>query len=389
MLMPLPLTRQHFVLPFTKKNRNNNDYYSFYGVINYGSALLNKERETSAMFRNASPISSTTSRFVLLLLGGLCLAIGLSGCKPAQETETSAAKEDTPAWTRTVETAKGPVTLTQQPKRIVSTSITITGTLLAIDAPIIASGATVPNTTVADNQGFFTQWSEIAKAKQLVPMYQTEPNAEAVAGMNPDLIIISATGGDSALKLYEQLSAIAPTLVINYDDKSWQELAILLGHATGHESDAQQVVDQFAHRLDEVKQNITLPPQPTSAFVYQATTSTANLWTENSAQGKLLQQLGFTLADIPAAVKGNTSMGHRKDIVQLGGEKLAEGLNGETILLFSGGQPAVDALKQNQFLAHTPAVEHNRVYAVGYDTFRLDYYSASNLLARIEGAFGG
>ncbi|EOI6869910.1 TPA: Fe2+-enterobactin ABC transporter substrate-binding protein [Yersinia enterocolitica] len=330
-------------------------------------------------------------RSILPGLGLLGLIFCLSGCKPADDTTSeqapSPSSQNATTWTRTVETAKGPVILTQQPKRIVSTSITITGTLLAINAPVIASGATVPDTTVADNQGFFTQWSEVAQAKKLVPIYQTEPNAEAVAGMNPDLIIISATGGDSALKLYEQLSVIAPTLVINYDDKSWQELAVLLGQATGHEADAQQVIATFTHRLNEVKQNITLPPQPTSAFVYQAADSTANLWTENSAQGKLLQELGFTLAQVPDAVKGNTSMGHRKDIIQLGGEKLAEGLNGETILLFSGDQPAIDALKSNKFLAHTPAIEHNRVYAAGYDTFRLDYYSASKLLARLEEMF--
>ncbi|WP_174846769.1 Fe2+-enterobactin ABC transporter substrate-binding protein [Yersinia vastinensis] len=330
-------------------------------------------------------------RSVLAGLGIVSLIFFLFGCKPAEETTgqqaPSSASENTSAWSRTVETTKGPVTLTHQPKRIVSTSITITGTLLAINAPVIATGATAPNTTVADNQGFFTQWSDVAQAKKLVPIYQTEPNAEAVAGMDPDLIIISATGGDSALKLYEQLSVIAPTLVINYDDKSWQELAIVLGQATGHEADAQQVIDKFTDRISEVKQNITLPPQPTSAFVYQAAGSTANLWTENSAQGKLLQELGFTLAQVPTAVKGNTSMGHRKDIIQLGGEKLAEGLNGETILLFSGDQPAVNALKNNKFLAHIPAIEHNRVYAAGYDTFRLDYYSASNLLARIEGMF--
>jgi ABC-type Fe2+-enterobactin transport system substrate-binding protein len=38
---------------------------------------------------------------------------------------------------------------------------------------------------------------------------------------------LSATrlfGGDSALPLYDQLKTIAPTLVINYDDKSWQTL---------------------------------------------------------------------------------------------------------------------------------------------------------------------
>lgn len=61
-----------------------------------------------------------------------------------------------------------------------------------------------------------------ARARHLIPMYQTEPNIKAVAKMRPDLIIISATGDDSTLELYDQLSAIAPTLVINYDDKSWQ-----------------------------------------------------------------------------------------------------------------------------------------------------------------------
>ncbi|WP_145525434.1 Fe2+-enterobactin ABC transporter substrate-binding protein [Yersinia rohdei] len=336
-------------------------------------------------------IQHKISRSRFISFGFFALIFCLSGCKPAEETTgkpaPSSANDSTATWSRTVETAKGPVTLTHQPIRIVSTSITITGTLLAINAPVIASGATVPDTTVADNQGFFTQWSDVAQSRKLVPMYHTEPNAEAVAGMDPDLIIISATGGDSALKLYEQLSVIAPTLVINYDDKSWQELALVLGQATGHEKDAQQVIDKFANRLNEVKQNITLPPQPVSAFVYQSAGSTANLWTEFSAQGKLLQDLGFTLAKIPDAVKGNTSMGHRKDIIQLGGEKLAEGLNGETILLFSGDQPAIDALKSNKFLAHIPAIEHHRVYAAGYDTFRLDYYSASNLLARIEGMF--
>ncbi|CNH98769.1 iron-enterobactin transporter periplasmic binding protein [Yersinia aldovae] len=335
------------------------------------------------------PISHKTSCFLLTTFVCLCLILGLSGCKPAEESSISTASENTSGWSRTVETAKGLVTLTHQPQRIVSTSITITGTLLAINAPIIASGATMPNTTVADAQGFFTQWSDVAQTRHLVPIYQTEPNAEAVVGMNPDLIIISATGGDSALKLYEQLSAIAPTLVINYDDKSWQQLAILLGQATGHEAEAEQVIAKFTRRVNEVKQNITLPPQPVSAFVYQAAGSTANLWTDSSAQGKLLQELGFTLANVPDSVKGNTSMGRRKDIIQLGGEKLAEGLNGETILLFSGEQPAVDALKSNKFLAHIPAIEHHRVYAAGYDTFRLDYYSASNLLSRVERMFKG
>jgi iron complex transport system substrate-binding protein len=53
----------------------------------------------------------------------------------------------------------------------------------------------------------------------------------------PDLILISATGGDSALALYDQLSTIAPTLIIN-TMTSWQALLTQLGQITGHEKQA-------------------------------------------------------------------------------------------------------------------------------------------------------
>lgn len=50
-----------------------------------------------------------------------------------------------------------------------------------------------------------------------------------------------------------------------------------------------------------------LPPQPVNAIVYTAAAHTANLWTTDSAQGKLLHQLGFTLADLPAGLQTSTS----------------------------------------------------------------------------------
>lgn len=71
--------------------------------------------------------------------------------------------------------------------RIVSTSVTLTGSLLAIDAPVVASGATTPNNRVADSRGL-RQWSEVAKARKLARLYIGEPSAEAVAAQMPDLI---------------------------------------------------------------------------------------------------------------------------------------------------------------------------------------------------------
>lgn len=103
----------------------------------------------------------------------------------------------------------------------------------------------------------------------------------------------------------------------------------------------------------------------------------------------MLLELGFTLANVPDTLKDNTHTEHRKDIIQLGGDELAQGLNGKTILLFSGVHSAIDALKSNKFLTNLPAIQHDNVYAAGYDTFRLDYYSANNLLTRIESMFKG
>lgn len=298
---------------------------------------------------------------------------------------TSAAAAD---WPRQVTDSRGVHTLESKPTRIVSTSVTLTGSLLAIDAPVVASGATTPNNRVADGQGFLRQWGDIAKQRKVARLYIGEPGAEAVAAQMPDLILISATGGDSALALYDQLSAIAPTLIINYDDKSWQALLTQLGAITGHEKQAAGRIAAFDKQLAQVKQQMTLPPQPVNAIVYTAAAHSANLWTAESAQGKLLHQLGFTLADLPAGLQTSTSQGKRHDIIQLGGENLATGLNGEGLFVFAGDEKDVAAIYANPLLAHLPSVKNKRVWALGTETFRLDYYSAMLVLQRLEAIFG-
>lgn len=290
-------------------------------------------------------------------------------------------------WPRQITDSRGTHTLNHKPERIVSTSVTLTGSLLAIDAPVVASGATTPNNRFADDQGFLRQWSDVAKARKLARLYIGEPSAEAVAAQMPDLILISATGGDSALALYDQLSTIAPTLIINYDDKSWQSLLTQLGEITGQEKQAAVRIAEFDKQLATVKQQLTLPPQPVSALVYTAAAHSANLWTQDSAQGKLMEQLGFTLAPLPAGLQTSKNQGKRHDIIQLGGENLAAGLNGEALFLFAGDSKDADAIYANPLLAHLPAVQNKRVYALGTETFRLDYYSATLLLNRLAALF--
>lgn len=290
-------------------------------------------------------------------------------------------------WPRQITDSKGTHTLEHAPTRIVSTSVTLTGSLLAIDAPVIASGATSPGNRVADSKGFFRQWSDIARERSVQRLWVGEPVAEAVAAQMPDLILISATGGDSAMALYEQLSAIAPTLVVNYDDKSWQTLLTQLGEITGHEQQAAARIASFNQQLETARSRIALPAGTVSALVYNPAARAANLWTPDSAQGQLLQQIGFTLATPPAALHASQSMGKRHDIIQLGGENLAAGLNGDYLLLFAGDEKDAQAIYANPLLAHLPAVKQQRVYALGTETFRLDYYSATRTLEQLMARF--
>jgi ferric enterobactin transport system substrate-binding protein len=320
----------------------------------------------------------------------LLAVIGCDNQNSATAAVSQAQKEPnttTSGWPRTIDTPKGKLVLAKAPQRIVSTSVTLTGSLLTINAPIIASAATVHMTQVTDKTGFFTQWSDTAQKRGVVPLYQGEANAEAILAMAPDLIVVSATGGDSALKAYEQLSQIAPTLVLNYDDKSWEEVSLILGQATGHEADAKAAIDEFNRHLASVKQQIHLPEQPVNALVYYEDNSGANLWTKNSAQGRLLEKLGFTLATMPDSLKNQRIALGRKDIIPVSGERFSEALTGHSLILFAGDDATTKKVIANKFLQQHPAVEHNRVYAVGIDTFRLDYFSATHFLNRVAQLF--
>lgn len=295
----------------------------------------------------------------------------------------------TQGWPRHIQGEGMEITLQAPPSRIVSTSVTLTGSLLAINAPVIASGATTPRSRIADDQGFLRQWSRQAKQQHVQRLYIGTPDLEAIAMQAPDLIIVSASGADSALKLKDQLAQIAPTLVINYDNASWQDITRQLGQATGHEAQADARIAEFDTALKRTQTHLQRPPQPVSAFTWpQGQQNSANLWTSQSAQGRLLEALGMTLASVPNELADFHQMGKRHDIQPVGGERLAEALTGKTWLIFAANDDTAQQVRQHPFLQHSDAVRQGRVFALGADTFRLDYYSAMRLLERLSVLFG-
>lgn len=89
-----------------------------------------------------------------LALTVIPLMIAAAGCASPQPDSDETSAGGTGEWPRTVEHAAGSTEIDTEPLTIVSTSPSLTGSLLAIDAPVTATATALPSTLV-DDVGFW------------------------------------------------------------------------------------------------------------------------------------------------------------------------------------------------------------------------------------------
>lgn len=303
------------------------------------------------------------------------------------ESTTQSAQQG--EWPRTITTDDGDLTLNAQPKRIVSTSVTLTGSLLAVNAPVVATGTTLPNLPEAsDDVGFFEQWADKAKEKGVEKLWEIRsPEIEKVVDYNPDLILVAKTSGDSVFDQVQELRKIAPVLVIDYSGASWQDVTRTIGKATGHEADAEKAIDDFNNRVTQVKETITLPEGTVSPFMVARNFEGAAALTDKAPQSQLLEQLGFRLAPVPDEVKGKTTLGKRSDIIELSNENIQKGLTGDVWIGVGMGDIGKKQMESNPAFTRSKQFKEGKIYITPKDTFRFDYYSANIFLDSIVKQF--
>ncbi|MGO3743659.1 Fe2+-enterobactin ABC transporter substrate-binding protein, partial [Kerstersia sp.] len=248
---------------------------------------------------------------------------------------------DTPAasaaqsWPRDFKNADGSIThIPAQPKRILSTSPTITGTLLAIDAPVVASAT-------AANGKFFEQWAKVAQDRQLEQAWPAgRVDLETAYAFAPDLIVVATSGADSALEHIASLRQIAPTIVLDYGRRSWQELARQLAQATGLEAEADARIADFDAFVTQAREQIKLPAGQANIISYNGAVMENPLGTRTGAHGRLLAALGFDIEAPDPAWQSNADVNH--DFIWAPYEKLPQ-LKAETTFLLRVGDERRDA----------------------------------------------
>ncbi|MFI9173777.1 ABC transporter substrate-binding protein [Streptomyces lincolnensis] len=222
-----------------------------------------------------------------VLLGTAVLAAcGSDGSSDTADT-AKASGASSAAFPRTLKTVMGDVKIPSQPKRVV---VLDTGelddvTLLGID-PV---GAVAPH---FKTEGGFPTYlkGELKDTADVGPLL--EPNLEKIASLRPDLILSSKVRHE---KVYDKLSAIAPTVFTETTGGVWKQNLKVHAQALGLEKEATAKLTEYETQAKALgaaikkKDGGTMPTVSVVRFIAGPT----RLYASNSYSGVVLNDIGL------------------------------------------------------------------------------------------------
>lgn len=332
------------------------------------------------------PILSRTA--VAFCIGALAVSFSSCGSTPTEtERDAGTAVFEVGHWPRTfTDSTDNAIVIPAKPERIVSTSVALTGSLLALDAPVIAS-ATAPSGPATDDDGFFKQWADVASDRKVDPLYEIGKfDLEEIKDQKPDLIVVAATGADSEKDSLGFLQKIAPTIVVDYADKDWEELSVSLGEATGTEEKAQQNTSAINDRVATLKGLVAIPSGTTASLLSYSAHGISPLAKATGPHAQLFRGLGFSMVSTPK--KFDTSTQPREDFSFVSYNDLPATLVADATFLLAADKKSTTEFISDESLAQLPSVQSGSVFALDAPHL-LDYYAAQEILDYFEHDFPG
>lgn len=336
----------------------------------------------------------TTVRYTRTAVAVL-VALSLAGCGGAGAAgdasgSPAGASSGTaqPAGPVSVETDYGTVEVPQDPQTVVVLNYALAGYLYDLDIPVTA---TIPEDTEAEGE-HSEFWAEEAEDDGTVylPWSADGFDLEAILALEPDLIIGGGIGFPlfQAEEAYEDLSAIAPTLLVGRELTSWQDQFSFLAGAFGKGDLYEEHVQAYEERETEVREAIT-PPEGEVAFLSLTADGTPYGLVEDVGLPTTFADLGFEVAPV-FADGGFEVYGPGGDMFELSTEKVGQVMTQETLFIagFNAETTSVEDLRENPVYAALPAFQDNQAQELPYWSIRGDYDEALALLDQIEELYG-
>ncbi|MFF3491375.1 ABC transporter substrate-binding protein [Streptomyces sp. NPDC002795] len=182
----------------------------------------------------------------LALGAAVALALTLSACS-SDDGERAAKPAAKASGSHTVSTAMGDVLVKNLPGRVV-----VLGTA-GLDSAITLGIRPVGATRSGAEQPFLS-YLPTSKTEGITEVGERgSPDLKKIAGLKPDLII-----GDKAHdgRRYEQLGAIAPTVLTGSSDAAWKRNFLVHADALGEKARAKQVAAKYKKHVSAVTKAI-------------------------------------------------------------------------------------------------------------------------------------
>ncbi|MFB5194934.1 ABC transporter substrate-binding protein [Neobacillus sp. KR4-4] len=293
------------------------------------------------------------SVMTLLLLA----ACGSNEEKTSDETKTTAEKS------YTVEHAMGSTTIKGTPKKVVILTNEGTEALLALGVKPVG----------AVQSWLGDPWYDHIKNEMdgvEVVGVESEVNVEKVASLKPDLIIGNKLRHE---KIYDQLSAIAPTVFSETLRGDWQDNFKLYAKALNLEEKGNQVLSDFDKHIADLKGKLgDRVNQQVSVVRFMAGKS--RIYYTDSFSGVIFDKLGFKrAAQQEALFTPDNKLGLLA--VEVGKEVIPK-MDGDLLFYFTyapqGDQAALDTAKEwtnDPLWKNLNAVKSGHVYEVSDATW--------------------
>ncbi len=271
-----------------------------------------------------------------LAAGSLAL---LPGIAVAQATP-AASPVASGAWPRTISHAMGDTVIPAQPQRVVAASDYIDlDYLLALGVAPVAYGF-----TNAWGSGAMP-WQEAAADIPSFDVSVGDPDLEAIVGAAPDLILAMP----SEQAVYDQLSAIAPTVILPWDAE-WRTALTLAATALGLEDVAAEQIAATDTLIAEARETLAPVADLPFRFAFQYG-DTVYVWGEETAGGRFFTELGL-----------NFIGGDDPYLTSLSPEEVGLLADAEIILSTESDPEGIVAQEANPLFTGLPAVQRG-----GYD----------------------
>jgi iron complex transport system substrate-binding protein len=303
--------------------------------------------------------------FCFLLLGLLAVTL-IAACNTVSDTNTANHKPQIENC-RVVQHVLGETCIPQNPKRVVT---------LREDTFIDGLKLGVPSIATVSVPGFsFPKYLEGKVNKVESVGGYGSPNLEKILYLQPDLILADSYYSEN---LYDQLSQIAPTVVLNvpFPPPPWEDQLKDLAQILGKEEAGEQLIDEYWQRVEKLKQALGDRRYDLKVSIAN-TSSESGIWSygENHPSGEILKDIGLQR---PESQRGDFFY-----IENISQEKISA-IDGDVLFFVSwereDDKKTLEKLERSPLWAQLNVVQRDQVHLVGRHWHNSDILAINAIL---------